>query len=63
MKYRKLGNTGMVISSLGLGTMYSPGGYPYGEFGKGQRSRSLETSAQALGSLAGSGSERPLGRV
>jgi aryl-alcohol dehydrogenase-like predicted oxidoreductase len=119
MKYRKLGNTGMVVSSLGLGTMYfgdetpekeafnildafieaggnlidtadvyvggvaeqaelaldaesatvekvsapTPGGYPYGDFGRGQRERSLDSSAQALRSIVGSGSDHPLGRV
>ena len=40
----------------------TPGGYPYGAFGKGQRERSLETSAQALKSVVGSGSAHPLGR-
>lgn len=38
------------------------GGYPYGAFGSGQRDRSLQTSAQALGALVGGGSEHPLGR-
>ena len=41
----------------------TPGGYPYGAFGMGQRERSLESSAQALGSVVGSGSKHPLGRV
>ena len=41
----------------------TPGGYPYGAFGSGQRSRSLDTSAQALGSIVGEGSDHPLGRV
>lgn len=40
-----------------------PGGYPYGAFGLGQRSRSLHTSSQALGDLVGKGSEHPLGRT
>ncbi|MBR7896948.1 aldo/keto reductase [Burkholderia multivorans] len=41
----------------------TPGGYPYGAFGSGQRERSLQTSAQALGALVGGGSNHPLGRV
>jgi aryl-alcohol dehydrogenase (NADP+) len=40
----------------------SPGGYPYGDFGTGQRERLLDTSAQALRSLVGTGSDHPLGQ-
>lgn len=38
------------------------GGYPYGGFGRGQRARSVDSSAQALGDLVGVGSKHPLGR-
>jgi len=41
----------------------TPGGYPYGAFGASQRDRSLETSAQSLRAIVGSGSTHPLGRV
>jgi aryl-alcohol dehydrogenase-like predicted oxidoreductase len=50
-------------SSLERVSAPTPGGYPYGAFGTGQRQRSLETSARALGSVVGSGSKHPLGRV
>ncbi|QOY23950.1 aldo/keto reductase [Xanthomonas citri] len=41
----------------------TPGGYPYGAFGSGQRDRSLQTSAQSLGEVVGQGSKYPLGHA
>jgi aryl-alcohol dehydrogenase-like predicted oxidoreductase len=41
----------------------TPGGYPYGAFGRAQRERSVDTSVQALGAVIGQGSGHPLGRA
>jgi len=40
----------------------TPGGYPYGAFGRGQRARSLNPEDPGLGGVVGKGSDHPLGR-
>jgi aryl-alcohol dehydrogenase (NADP+) len=39
----------------------TPGGYPYGAFGTGQRARSVNPTDPGLGGVVGKGSEQPLG--